>query len=38
MEYMQLHATYAKIYTLDKLWTALLRGGMPTETYGKQSN
>ena len=24
-----------KIYTLDRLWIALLRGGMATETYGK---
>ena len=30
---MQLHATYAKIYTLDKLRIALPRGGMPTETF-----
>ena len=35
MEYMQLHATYAMIYTLDKLWITLLKGGMPTEIYGK---
>ena len=35
MEFMQLHAKYAKIYTLDRLWIALLRGGMATETYGK---
>ena len=34
MEYVQLHATYAEIYTLDKLWTALLSGEMPTGKYG----
>ena len=37
MEYMQLHATYAKIHTLDKL-TALLRGECPQKHMEKQQN
>ena len=30
---MQLRATYAKIYTLEKLWMVLLKGGITSETY-----
>ena len=32
---MQLHATYAMIYILDKLWIILIKDGIPTEIYGK---
>ena len=34
IEFIQIHATFAKIYTLDKLWKTLLKSVMPTETYG----
>ena len=37
IKYMQLNATYAKIYTLDELWKTLLRGGKPTEIYRKNN-
>ena len=35
MEYMKLHATYAEIYTLNKLLIVFVKDGMPTEIHGK---